>query len=105
MALRGEVDSKQTSSSSSSSSSSSFAWGIPSLETEYAVVDPPLKRLSHFEYNNTVAEVLKTDLQPADNFSWQSTDHRTGFDHIAKSRFVIRELAEDYLNARYFLLV
>ncbi len=72
-----EVDSKQTSSSSSSSPSSSSASGIPSLETEYAVVDPLLKRLSHFEYNNGVADVLKADLQPADDFSWPSSNlHR-----------------------------
>src|SRR5262245_53164534 len=57
----------------------------------------PLRRLSHFEYNNTVRDLLGDTTRPADAFPPEDT--MLGFKDIADAQTVGELLAEYYMNA------
>lgn len=56
----------------------------------------PLRRLTAFEYDNTVADLLDTDLRPAESFVLDAKDGL--FDRNA-ARVVTQDLADQYLRA------
>jgi hypothetical protein len=56
-----------------------------------------LRRLTRFEYNNTIRDLLGVDIQPADDFP--SDDVGYGFDNVGDVLSVSPLLFEKYLNA------
>ena len=61
-----------------------------------AVVTAPLRRLTRFEYNNTVRDLARVTDTPADNFPPE--DSGSGFGTEAKTQSVSDTLAEKYIT-------
>jgi hypothetical protein len=57
----------------------------------------PLRRLTHWEYDNTIRDLLGDDSHPAAGFP--SDASATGFDNQAKDQGITAMLAEEYMRA------
>jgi hypothetical protein len=69
--------------------------GAPPTVCTAAVPSAPLRRLTRFEYNNTVRDLTKTTESPADNFP--AEDAGSGFGTDAKTQWISDILAEKYI--------
>jgi uncharacterized protein DUF1592/uncharacterized protein DUF1588/uncharacterized protein DUF1595/uncharacterized protein DUF1587/uncharacterized protein DUF1585 len=71
--------------------------GLGQGQSSICVGESPMRRLTRFEYNNTVHDLLGDTTRPADSFV--SEGNSFGFDNQASSLTVSQLLAEQYLEA------
>lgn len=75
--------------------------GTLNCDSQEVIAPQPLRRLSKFEYNNTILELLGDDSRLADAFASDGESH--GFDNNAENQRVTRLLAEQYMSAAELL--
>src|SRR5687768_5241583 len=71
--------------------------GVGQGQSSLCVNESPMRRMTRFEYNNTVRDLLGDTSRPADAFV--SEESSFGFDNQASSLTVSQLLAEQYLEA------
>jgi hypothetical protein len=71
--------------------------GVGQGQSSLCVNESPMRRMTRFEYNNTVRDLLGDVTRPADGFV--SEESELGFDNQASSLTVSQLLAEQYLEA------